>query len=245
LEYRVFPRDAAVEKLEDYLIASELPAHSKLPSERSLCEKWGLNRTTLRYAINMMVEQGLLYNVKGKGTFVSPPKLARNLDGINSFTQQIRRQGIPLTTRIMNLRVVEATKQISRSLQVPLGEKVYELVLLRIVRSVPCALETLYIACSRCPGLETHLTEPFSISSIYTDIYGFVLTSGEEKISVTYVSEDEGQILGVPEGTAVFFTSGIARVADGSVAEYSKSLFRADCFRFVSEINKNEWEGKL
>ena len=42
-------------------------------SERQLCEAYGVSRTTVRQAIARLVADGLLYHVKGKGTFVTPP----------------------------------------------------------------------------------------------------------------------------------------------------------------------------
>lgn len=43
-------------------------------SERQLCEQYGVSRTTVRQAIARLVQEGLLYHVKGKGTFVRPPE---------------------------------------------------------------------------------------------------------------------------------------------------------------------------
>ena len=240
LEYRLSPREEAIETLENYLAVNEFDANTKLPSERDLCQQWGLNRTTLRLAISDMVEQGSLYRIKGKGTYVSPTKLMRNIVGVSSFTKEIRQEGIPLVTYIIDLSVVEATKQVSRNLQIPLGEKVCEYTRLRTIRSIPCTIETLYISQSCCPDIMQYITNQSSMTSIYDEIYGIQLVSGEEHISVTYVSEEEGDLLEVPEGTPVFFTSGITKTADGAVVEYYKSLFRADCLRFVSTIDKSE-----
>ena len=43
------------------------------PSEKQLCELYSVSRTTVRLAIGHLVTEGLLYHIKGKGTFVRRP----------------------------------------------------------------------------------------------------------------------------------------------------------------------------
>jgi GntR family transcriptional regulator len=53
--------------------AGRYPPGSPILSERLLCEAYGVSRTTVRQAIARLVSDGLLYHLKGKGTFVVPP----------------------------------------------------------------------------------------------------------------------------------------------------------------------------
>lgn len=57
-EQRVRHRDEAVELIECYLRTNDIPPHGKLPTEREMCEMWGLNRTMLRAAIRRLTETG-------------------------------------------------------------------------------------------------------------------------------------------------------------------------------------------
>jgi GntR family transcriptional regulator len=45
---------------------------AKLPSERSLAEEYGVAYTTVRHAMEVLREQGLIITVHGRGTFVKP-----------------------------------------------------------------------------------------------------------------------------------------------------------------------------
>ena len=56
-----------------------------IPSERQLEELYNISRTTIREAIDHLVRQGYLYREHGRGTFVSPQKLQKGLDGTNQF----------------------------------------------------------------------------------------------------------------------------------------------------------------
>ena len=87
---RVRHRDEAVELIECYLQRYDLAPHRKLPSEREMCDMWGLNRATLRTALRRLIELGRIYSLKGSGTYVAPPKLERNLQDAKSTTESVR-----------------------------------------------------------------------------------------------------------------------------------------------------------
>ena len=52
LEYQK-PRDEAMENIENYIIRNGLKTDDKLPSERTMCEMWNLNRSTLQIAYQL------------------------------------------------------------------------------------------------------------------------------------------------------------------------------------------------
>ena len=93
--YRIRPRDQAVEMIECFILQNHLPAHARLPSERDMCDMWGISRTTLRFAIQRLICEGKLYSKVGSGTFVSAPKLLCNLQDLKSFSSFAREAGIP------------------------------------------------------------------------------------------------------------------------------------------------------
>ena len=51
------------------------PKDSAIPTEKELSDMFDISRTTVRQAIAEMVQEGWLYRVKSKGTFVSQPKI--------------------------------------------------------------------------------------------------------------------------------------------------------------------------
>lgn len=238
-EYQVQAGNEAIEKLENFISVNRLTANTRIPSERDLCEMWGVSRSTLRNAVDTLVEYGVLYRVLGSGVYVVEPKFVRNLLGVTSMNDEIRQKGIHMSTKIIHAGVIEVTKQISRKLKLPLGRKVYEYVRVREVNFKPCILETVYLECEAFPDFDKHYTERASMDYLFRNIYHKRQTSGEEHISVTYVSEEEAALLDIQPGEPVFFASGVIMDQTEKPMNYYKALFRADQFKFVSVIDKS------
>lgn len=238
MDYRIPPGTEAVERLEDFIAVNRLTANTRIPSERDLCEMWGVSRSTLRQAVDTLVGWGVLYRVKGSGVYVSVPKMSRNMVGVDSVLNELRQQGAFLAKKIVSARVIEATKQISKKLKIPLGRKVYEYIRIRKIDYVPSILETTYIDCQQYPDFDERYSEKTPMGNIFRNIYHKNQTSGEEHISVTYASENEAQLLEIEPGTPLFFTSGVTKDENGVPMMYYKQQIRADRFKFVSAIDK-------
>ena len=68
---------------------------------------WDLNRSTLRTAIRQLTEEGLIYSLQGSGTYVSPPKLERNLQDASSLTESVQRSGRVLSSVVLHADEIE------------------------------------------------------------------------------------------------------------------------------------------
>lgn len=65
----------------------------RLPSERDLAEQFAVSRMTLRQAVSLLVEEGVLERHVGSGTFVSSTRVQEKMRGTTSFTEIVKSQG--------------------------------------------------------------------------------------------------------------------------------------------------------
>ena len=235
-KHEMSSRDYATELVEAYILDNGLQPHDRLPSERDMCRMWDLNRTTLRNAIQRLVDDGALYCRMGSGTFVAPPKMIRDLQDVKGFSEAARENGRIAGSRLIHLGIQEAGKAMTRRLRVPLGSPVLVIRRLRTLDGEPCSVETTHINAALCPGLESYDFSSESLFDIMRDRYGLKPYKGEEKLTVTALDSTEAELLGVEEGSPAFYQSGIVEDAEGTVIEHFKAVVLSSQIRFATEL---------
>ncbi|MBY0146421.1 GntR family transcriptional regulator [Neobacillus niacini] len=230
------PREEVVEKIEYYIDKNQLRPHDKLPSERQLCEVLGTSRTTLRSAIKRLIMEGVVYSKRGAGTFVAPQKLVRNLQDMESLSKSAEEANKVLSTKVLFADIIECNKELSKRMKLTLGSKIYCLQRLRLIDGIPSMMELAYIDYSLCNGIEQYDFSNESLYRILGDVYNVKIDHGSESLSVTYVSEQESELLDVESGTPVFYIRGNVYTEDEKMVEFYKSIVRADQIRFSSVL---------
>src|SRR5690348_11487986 len=91
----------AADHLAERIASGELPPHTRLPSERSIAEQFGLSRMTARHAVEYLVRRGLVYRRPGSGTYVAAPRIVHSLQRLAGFSEQMRSQSIEPTGRVL------------------------------------------------------------------------------------------------------------------------------------------------
>ena len=100
--------------LRDEIETGAYPPGSLIPTEKELIEHFGVSRTTVRQAIHDLVQEGLLYRTKSKGTFVALPKVSQHF--IHSFLpyqDDVRNNGATPATDVLDLRVTTLPVELS------------------------------------------------------------------------------------------------------------------------------------
>lgn len=235
-------RNEAQEELEYYIKVNQLKAHDKLPSERELSEIFKINRSTLRAAILRMIDEGKLYKITGSGNYVQEPKIIRNLNDLDSLTELVEGIGKKISNKVIDASVIEANKQIMKKLKLPLGTKVFQLLRVRLIDNVPFVLETSFIEYHRFADIENYDFEKDSLYRVMKDIYDVDIVKGQEKLTLTYATEEEAELLSIAYNSPLFFISGTAEDRDGRPVEYFRSVVRPDKMKFSSILVKNDQE---
>src|ERR1044071_1393430 len=86
-----------------------LEPHAALPSDSQLCGGFGVSRMPARGAVQRLVQEGLVYRVPGRGTFVAATRANRTASHILSFSDEMRRRGQEPTSRVVEHRERAAT----------------------------------------------------------------------------------------------------------------------------------------
>ncbi|MGW6129209.1 GntR family transcriptional regulator [Cellulomonas sp. NPDC055163] len=214
-------------RVRDYLrslVTHELAVGDTIPSERALCERFGVSRMTVRQAVDALVVEGLLAREQGRGTFVAPGKVDLEVR-LASFGEEMARRGMTPSSEVLSAEVVEATPDIADALDILPGEMTFYLHRVRFADGEPMAIEQSWLPCRLVPGL----FDGDVPQSVYGELRrrGLEPDWGEDVVAATEVHAADAELLRVPVGRAVLRLS--RRTFAGETAcVYSRSVYRAD-----------------
>src|SRR5260221_1400776 len=81
------------------------------PSELELCQMYSVSRTTVRKALDHLAQEGLLYRIQGKGTFISQPKLReRFVHKASGIYEDMASRNVTIRTQILEQTVIPSSK---------------------------------------------------------------------------------------------------------------------------------------
>jgi GntR family transcriptional regulator len=220
------------ERLVRAIQAAHIPVHRRLPSERLLAEWFGVNRLTVRQAVQELIRQGYLYARPGKGTFVAQVRVHQPLQWLTSFTEDMAARGMKASSRVLGQRVLPAPPEVARRLGIEVGAEVVWLERLRLADGEPMALETAYLPHARCPGLLSFDFSRLSLYEVLRKHYGLRLDRAEQVIRAVVLSAREARGFGLPAGSPAFLFERVTFLEGGEAIEFVRSLYRGDRYAF-------------
>lgn len=228
-------------QIRDYLlhqIHSEiLKPHSKIPSERSLSEQFGVSRLTVNKALKELANDGLLYTQVGKGTFVAEPRIDQKLDALTSFSEEMEQRGQRPTSRVLVKKHVTADNMLSDRLKIAPGIPITMLRRVRLANDIPVALETAYLISSVCEGLlEGHDFGKESLYDVLRNQYGLHLTYADQEIEARLPTREEAATLTISLETPLLSLSRVTYLGDDRPIEYVTSAYRGDKYKFRARL---------
>jgi len=216
------------------LIDRELAVDAAIPSERDLCQRYGLARMTVRHAMDHLVSEGRLYRVPGKGTFVARPKIDLPLR-LASFSNDMRARGLQPGAIELARRTVGAGPTLARELRIELDAPVHVLERLRTADGAPMALERAHISAAAAPDLIHEDLTGRSLYAVLEERFGLIFDAGEQTIGAGIAKSADARLLNVPHGSAVLLLERRSSVA-GRAVEYTVSTYRADRYQLHAAL---------
>ena len=224
------------ETLLDRIESGELRPGDRLPSERDLSKMLGVNRMTVRRALQVLESQGLLIRRRGDGTYVAEPKIERQAAKLVPFTKGMQRRGYTPDARVITFEQRPVEVSVASELGLPVSAPVYHIHRLRLINREPLLLERLTIPVHRFPELERHDLSNRSLYEIMETEYGVLVVRARQSLEPVIATEYEAELLGVQHGAPLMLERRLAFDQDDQPVEHGKDLYRGDRFRFITEI---------
>jgi GntR family transcriptional regulator len=222
------------EDLLAQIVDGLLEAGQAIPTERELCECYGVSRITVRRAIGELETQGYVQRYQGKGTFVSRSRIRREMGQLISFSDEMRAQGRTPGSRLLNLQHRPADKSIASQLKIDEGTPIWIVERLRLADDEIIAFSTSHLHLPK----DVYLTPPeLNVAGSLWSVLaqkGIHIVEGEASIRATVADVHCADLLGVDEGSPLLVIEGVNySVGDRPVPlEAFKVISRADRYQY-------------
>ncbi|MCE5236658.1 MAG: GntR family transcriptional regulator [Clostridiaceae bacterium] len=215
----------------------EYPPGTCIPSENQLSEAFGLNRISVRSALEALENEGLLKSVQGKGVFVVGPKLERDLEKLGGFRQTMfERDQVP-STKVLIKSLRKAGPLYAQILGIDEGDELWYIKRICLSNDEPVALEEIYIPSRIVPGFADVDIGLFSIFDVY-QWNGVRLARGEQKLAVSHLDPAAARLIGLKGNNVVIEFSGVVYDENGKAMEFSRSYTKSEKCEYIVHFKK-------
>ncbi len=200
----------------------------RIPSENELNRGYGVSRMTARGVLNKLVDEGLLFRVAGKGTFVAQPKIKYKSPAYAGVREQLELLGYRTETALVHQGVQAPSSVVRERLRLEDEERVVAIERVRSASGTPISLHYSYVPLSLAPTLEERDPVTEQLCVILDQHYGLRMRHVEEKLESVPAGRAVAQRLGIAEGDPVLLLEDVICDAQRRPFEYSRILFRGD-----------------
>lgn len=226
-----------IERLKNSIEKGHWTLGDKIPSENQLMEQFGVSRNTVKKAIEELVQEGILYRIQGKGTFVAKPKLQQSLMGFYSFSKVLKEKGLNPKDIILKIEEVKPNAKIKEALQLSENVNVIEMKRLRCAEDEPYILESSFIPKYVVTDIEQlKKVGEISLYDLFSQQFNTVVTRANEAFEPILIRTDESEYLQTEVGRPALLLERTAYDTNGVPVEFCISIVRGDRCRFYTEL---------
>lgn len=224
-------------KLMSAIKAGEYAENAPLPSERFLCEKYHVSRSTIRKALQLLKEADAIYTVQGNGTFIKPQVFTQPLTNFYSFTDTLKSSNILIQNDIVNYEQISIDLNMARKTGFAPDSHFHKVVRLRSAKEYPLMLETTYLPCARFVRLDLNILSKGSLYDYLRKNYNFHADNARETMRPVMPLADERLLLKMPPNIPCILLERFS-YEDDLLIEYTKSIVRGDKYIFHVDLNQ-------
>ena len=231
----MFKYETIAEDIQRKIQSGEYPADEKLPQEMELCRQYDASRITVREALDLLENRGLITRRRGAGTYVKAiageasdsEKFARSQQ-FGGFTSDMK--GRKVSTELHEFTLLRAPQHVAERLQVQETAFVCYICRTRKVDQKPYVVEYTYMPTDFITGITEEVVKG--------SIYGYIeqtlklkIKSAHRTVRADMPTVQEREWLGIgAEDMPILEVEQTGYLDDGRIFEYSKARHRADCF---------------
>ncbi|MCK3904824.1 trehalose operon repressor [Streptococcus suis] len=218
--------------LKEKIRTNLYPAETSLPTEQQLQETYGVSRDTVRKALAMLTEGGLIQKVQGRGSMVLKQEILNfPVSGLTSYQELTNSLQLSSQTQVVSLEQVTVNSSLASLTGFEPYSKVWKVVRTRSIDGKISVVDTDYLAEELVPELTLEIAEK-SIYEYLEGQLGLDIAYAQKEITVEPTSREERDLMQCQDDYLVLIKSRVY-LGDTRQFQYTESKHKIDKFRFV------------
>src|SRR2546428_4272925 len=222
------------QNMETAIRSGRLSSGSHLEKEIGLARQLRVSRPTVRRAIALLANRGLVIRRHGIGTLVVPVRVRRPVR-LSSLYDDLQEAGQAPSTRLLAYEIVPAPSEVGGSLHLSRGTRVLHFERLRLASDQPIALMRNFVPLS----LEEVVTEEgLKSAGLYQLLRqnGIHLRLASQTIGARNAQRREARLLKVPAGAPLLTMRRISYNDAGQAVEHGSAAYPAQPYSFQMAV---------
>jgi GntR family phosphonate transport system transcriptional regulator len=208
-------------RLKDDIASGLRPPGTQLPTEAVLSQRFGVNRHTVRRALEEMSREGLVRIEQGRGSFVAEDVLDYTVEARTRFSEWIRRHNKEPFGQVRQLRAIAADHHVATRLDIRTGSRVVMLERLGFADDKPVGLTSHYFPVSRLKGIHEALQACDSITEALRQVGVEDYLRQQTRVSARLPTPTEADLLRTARSRPVLVTENINVDRAGTIVEFA------------------------
>ena len=216
------------------IVGGKLAAGDRLPTEAVLAERFSANRHTVRRALSVLADEGVVGAEQGRGTFVrNARRLSYPIGKRTRFSEGLAGQARTLTTQHLSDRLENASAAVAAALGIKAGSKVVRLDGVSSADGKPISRATTWLSYRRFPDVAQRVVAGQRMTAVFAS-YGIAdYSRASTRISARHADVEETKLLELAPGAILLVSEAVDVDAEGIPISYALSRFPAERMELV------------
>ncbi|HFU4463006.1 TPA: trehalose operon repressor [Streptococcus suis] len=225
--------------LKEKIRTNEYTAGSLLPTEQQFQEMYGVSRDTVRKALAILTEGGLIQKVQGRGSMVLEQEILNfPVSGLTSYKELTHSLKISTKTNVVSLDQIVVNSNLSHLTGFEPHSRVWKIVRTRSIDGKIAVVDTDYLAAEIVPDMTAEIARG-SIYEYLENQLDLDIAYAQKEITVEPTSREERDLMQSQDDYLVLIKSKVY-LSDTRQFQYTESKHKIDKFRFVDFARRKQ-----
>ncbi|WP_394549621.1 GntR family transcriptional regulator [Pantoea sp. SGAir0183] len=227
------------QRLRERINSDEFKQGDALPGEQVLAQETGVSRSTLRKAITILVEEGMLERRHGSGTYIVQKDLQHDTYALNSFAEHMKEIKRELRNEVVQFCIRLAPPAIARQLRIKTNDQVYFFQRIRYIDGKPYMVEDSYMPVRLYPTLSLHYMRGSKFDYIENQC-GIVIDYCIETFAPALATEPYAYHLNLKKGALLLQLTSLALSTEGEYLDFSVMYMNPSEYQVKYHMKRNK-----